>query len=94
MNSNNIPVFSIMGNHDIPPGCFLPKIDFYDLYREHIDDRCYKGNYKDQTEHDYWDYFFDYGDFRFIIVDNNFKKPSIDPNGNWAVNYKEIVTQI
>lgn len=72
MNTSQIPVFTVPGNHDLPPTCYgLPwEHDGHYWYKQMIDDVQYTGSYKNQSDHAYWDYYFDYGDFRFVMIDN------------------------
>jgi len=70
MDTTNIPVLSIPGNHDFFPADWCGVTGGHFNYEYWIDDWRYLGDFGDQSNHKYWDYKFDYGTFRFIMIDN------------------------
>jgi hypothetical protein len=83
MNGTKIPVFSLPGNHDFYPFCFLPP-GGHQNYRDWIDNVQYFDN-----TYDYYDYYFDFGNSRFIMIDDVQKNDS----WNWANDAKFTSTQ-
>jgi len=88
MIANQIPVFTIPGNHDLPPKCNIwDENDGHARYEKYIDAVQYTDFYGVNPFHKFWDYSFDYGAFRFILVDN------VQKVGTWEPIYEARITE-
>jgi hypothetical protein len=76
MEMSRIPVFSLPGNHDFLDDSDPDKTShYYYGYHEKIIDTV---KYSD-VSYNYYDYYFDYGNYRFILLDDVQKK-----SGKWS----------